>query len=225
MSVIYAIKSKKHNKIVYIGKCLARPLKDRIKTQKRDALVVKRKSKLCSAIRKYGWKNFSYIVLEECPDDNELLCHLERKYIEEHNTYIAGYNMTKGGDGKPTVNVACYDDLGRLIDTFKSLYEAATKGVVWYTNISQATKNGNRVNGLRYRYFKKTPNLKIEPYVHKASKKVFQFSREGLLISSFPSAKIAEKFTKIKSSNIGSCARGEIKQAGGFIWSYKGELS
>ena len=50
------------------------------------------------------------------------------------------------------------------------------------------------------------------------SKTVFQFSLDGKFIREWENVKIASQTLKI--SHIDSCARGERKTAGGFIWRY-----
>lgn len=47
------------------------------------------------AIHKYGRKNFTIEVLEECKVEE--LNEKEIYYIEKYNTYNKGYNSTKGG--------------------------------------------------------------------------------------------------------------------------------
>lgn len=50
-----------------------------------------------NALRKYGWDNFEWEVLEEC-DSKEELDEMEFHYIKQYNSYENGYNMTLGGD-------------------------------------------------------------------------------------------------------------------------------
>ena len=60
-------------------------------------------SALSQAYRKYGVKNFSYTILEEC-----LRAELDEKeiyYIALYNTYKDGYNETTGGQGTPNLSV------------------------------------------------------------------------------------------------------------------------
>ena len=57
---------------------------------------------LYRAMRKYGFKNFSFEILMLCEED--LLNLMEIYYIQQYNSYIHfensnGYNMTLGGDG------------------------------------------------------------------------------------------------------------------------------
>lgn len=49
------------------------------------------------AIHKYGLGAFTWEVLHEC-DDREELSKMEIHYIKEHDTYRNGYNMTVGGE-------------------------------------------------------------------------------------------------------------------------------
>jgi group I intron endonuclease len=56
------------------------------------------KRKFYNAVRKYGWENFIYGIIEEC--EIELLTQKEISYIKEFNTFEYGYNSTLGGDGK-----------------------------------------------------------------------------------------------------------------------------
>jgi group I intron endonuclease len=58
---------------------------------------------LYKAMRKYGLENFQFSIIEQTLDLKEIKL-LERKYIQEYNSYCFqensnGYNMTLGGDG------------------------------------------------------------------------------------------------------------------------------
>jgi len=51
-----------------------------------------------NALRKYGFKNFKWEVIEEC-DDKEQLDEMEFHYIKQYNSFKPeGYNLTLGGD-------------------------------------------------------------------------------------------------------------------------------
>lgn len=56
-----------------------------------------------SAIAKYGWENFEFSIVESFRDalsdrTKNILDQLEKKYIQEYNSYNNGYNSTLGGD-------------------------------------------------------------------------------------------------------------------------------
>lgn len=57
-----------------------------------------RNSRLYDAIRKYGPDAFNREVIAEASTEEELR-DLERRYIQEFNTYEAGYNSNLGGHG------------------------------------------------------------------------------------------------------------------------------
>lgn len=62
------------------------------------------------ALRKYGFDNFDWIILEHNISDFEILKDLEKYWIREFGTKAPkGYNLTDGGDGslgcKPTKEV------------------------------------------------------------------------------------------------------------------------
>lgn len=53
---------------------------------------------LGKAIKKYGWNNFTYEIIVESDNKNELL-ELEKYYIKYYNSKVPnGYNMTDGGE-------------------------------------------------------------------------------------------------------------------------------
>jgi len=55
-------------------------------------------TKFYNAVRKYGWENFVYGIIEIV--EANLLEDMEKYYIQKYNTMNDGYNMTIGGDGK-----------------------------------------------------------------------------------------------------------------------------
>lgn len=52
---------------------------------------------LYRAFRKYGIDNFTFEVIEECADKNEML-QKEKELIKLHQTELDGYNETPGGE-------------------------------------------------------------------------------------------------------------------------------
>ena len=93
---IYMYKNKINGKI-YVGQSI--DLQQRYNQHKRRAFQ-KNSSEyntpLSRAIRKYGWDNFEYLVLQEC--SKEQLNSYEQYYIEQYNCLVPyGYNVTKGG--------------------------------------------------------------------------------------------------------------------------------
>jgi predicted GIY-YIG superfamily endonuclease len=82
-------------------------LKRRIYIHKRNSST--KKNVFYSAITKYGFENFSWIIVESFQNEDktylrEILRKRERFWIDKELTYLSeyGYNMTRGGDGGDT---------------------------------------------------------------------------------------------------------------------------
>ena len=89
---VYGIENLINHKI-YIGKTI-HTLEERIQRHKWG-----KKSLISRAMRKYGFENFVYIVLEEC-ETAEKLNEREIYWIAKLNCKKPnGYNMTDGGEG------------------------------------------------------------------------------------------------------------------------------
>lgn len=106
MTGIYKITNLITN-MSYIGQSLN--IEKRWNEEKRRAFLENDRSynyPLSKAFRKYGLKNFSFEILEECSQD--LLNEKEKFYISKYNTFYNGYNQTLGGDNaiiKPKENI------------------------------------------------------------------------------------------------------------------------
>lgn len=74
------------------------------------------------AFRKYGIENFSFSVIEEC--EQALLNEREKFWIQHHNSFECGYNMTIGGDGTEMISRS---DIHELWDDGLSVSDIATK--------------------------------------------------------------------------------------------------
>jgi len=87
------------NQKKYVGitkKTIEERWQDHIKTAKKR----RKKYAVHNAILKYGLENFSIVLLEE--NDN---VEREMFWIEQHDSYNNGYNLTKGGDGTNGITV------------------------------------------------------------------------------------------------------------------------
>ena len=89
--VIYGIENKLNHKI-YVGQTIQKVIK-RINEHKCRKLQL-----IDKAIQKYGWKNFVWVVLEEC-ETHESLNEAEKHWIAKLNCQCPnGYNLNSGGD-------------------------------------------------------------------------------------------------------------------------------
>lgn len=81
----------------YIGKTRNEKIRKRAHRYKAKKGI---KNNFYNAIRKYGWENFVYGIVDEF--DMLLLDEKEIYYIDFYDTYNTGYNSTKGGEGGTT---------------------------------------------------------------------------------------------------------------------------
>lgn len=102
------------------------------------------KTRFGQAIKKYGWKNFEHVILEEC--DNSLLNEKEIFWISFYNSYYSGYNCTYGGKNIPEdfcykVSVYCY----QTKKTYSSIMEASIQTNFPYNKIQRQILTGHRL--------------------------------------------------------------------------------
>ncbi len=81
----------------YIGQT-SKSLEERIKGHLKFSSYYKNML-ICRALKKYGIRNFSWEIIQECSSKTEM-DEKERYYIERYNSrYPSGYNLTDGGEG------------------------------------------------------------------------------------------------------------------------------
>ncbi|HPI82593.1 MAG TPA: GIY-YIG nuclease family protein [Candidatus Paceibacterota bacterium] len=78
----------------YIGQTV-KSLAKRKSRHHSEAFIFNKKGKFYDALRKYGWDNFSWHILENIPVEN--LDERESYWIAKYRTLYEGYNMTEGG--------------------------------------------------------------------------------------------------------------------------------
>lgn len=99
MAYIYKIVNDINDK-VYIGKT-ENSIEKRFKEHCKDAFRNRNEKRpLYSAMRKYGIEKFHIELIEKTniPEEREIF------WINFYNSYLNGYNATKGGDGKILYN-------------------------------------------------------------------------------------------------------------------------
>ena len=95
--LIYKATNVLNNKS-YIGQTTT-TFNNRISGHKHRALYENDNNKFYNAIRKYGWENFIWEIVEESNDwTQEQLNQKEQYYIKLYNTIDEGYNILKGGN-------------------------------------------------------------------------------------------------------------------------------
>lgn len=98
MKVVYKIENTITNKL-YIGKTHC--LKSRISLHKSRVKNLKYSNELIEDMRKYGFENFKFTIIEEFDDDfsSEELFKREKYWIKYYDTFNNGYNRNEGNGG------------------------------------------------------------------------------------------------------------------------------
>ncbi len=161
------------------------------------------------AIRKYGIDAFKVEEVEKC--DSSLLNERETHWIKQYNSYKNGYNLTLGGEGGKK-----YED-SDILDSWKLGYAASDIG-----RLLGCGRNTVRLRllgmGISPDEIKKRGNQAISEAKHK---RVYQYDKDGNFLKTYYSAVEAAKELKCNKANINSAAQGNIRSAGGFLWSYQ----
>jgi len=223
MTGIYKITSPSGR--IYIGQSV--DIENRWKYYK-HINSIKCQLKLYNSLKKYGYENHKFEVLEEC--SKEQLNEREIYWGLHFNTINEGLNHKLGNQNsiiseetkiKMSKKIYQYDLEGNFIKEWKSVNEASlelnmSKG--WLSHIVN-----HPTMTLKNFRFTDTKVLKLNPITKnfKSKKPVLQYSLEGDLIKEWGSAKEAATYLNIFIQNITACCRGEIQTCCNFIWKYK----
>lgn len=208
MSYIYKITNDINNK-VYIGLTSKNNPIDRwtkhLSDYKTAGLYSKRP--LYDAMKKYGIEHFHFEVIEETDQPQERECY----WIKYYNSFISfensnGYNATLGGDG---VAKKIFSDEEQQFIKEKFLQKYSCN------YISKELHCTPELVSL----FLKENGYKIKSYKGNA---VNQYSKDGVFIQTFPSAKQAAEFLGKtgKGGHISEVCSGKRKTAYGYKWKY-----
>jgi group I intron endonuclease len=216
MGYIYTLCNKINEKR-YIGQT-RRPIQERLKEHRTGRS--NRCRAIYNAILECGWENFE-IDWYECP--NEDLDFDEELLVREMGTLSPnGYNIKEGGG-------SC----GKHSEESKQKMSESTKGEkhpMWGKHRSEEYKQkmSESTKGEKHPMWGKHRSEETKKKIsdstkgeknHK-SKRVYQYALDGTFINSFESVGEAVKYVEGDRSNIARCARGKLKTAYGFKWSY-----
>jgi group I intron endonuclease len=201
-------------------------------THGRDAIHNGYNYAFAQAIRKYGIDNF---VIEEIErfkaqtkrDLKPVLDEAEKKYIKQYNSYLKGYNSTKGGDG--TVGFKLSEEHKRKIseslqgikhtdECLKKLSEANKRKWADIPRDKALSDKMKRIRSVQLLDEKWYANNKAAR--EKAKKPVAQLTKEGKRISIYKSATDAQMQTNIHSTSVSSVCLGKRRSAGGYKWEF-----
>lgn len=192
---VYAHKNKINGKM-YVG-ITCQSVEDRWKCGKGYI----KSSHMGRAIEKYGWDAFDHFVIVE--DLNvEQAKQTEKMLVQllDLTNPQKGYNEAVGGGG------------GGMLGKHQT--EEAKK------RISDARKRDGFTEEHRKHISESKKGVK-----HHNAKPVYQYSKDGRLLASWPYMGMAAESLNIKKESISACCLGKRPSAGGYVWTYekKGE--
>lgn len=211
---IYKITNLKNN-LIYIGQ--SNDVYGRLRSHKNCTP----KTEIDIAIKELGADYFKFELIEICSP--EQLTERENYWINYYDSYENGYNNTDGKfSNKQSIIISCYNDEGKLINTFDSLIAAARHyNYNSYWNINLAIRGiRNKACELRWREGNKPI---IEPYQEKIKNKgtIYAYNKNTrLFFNEYKNAAEASKILKINHSHISQVLNSQRKTAGGYIWVY-----
>lgn len=166
-----------------------------------------------NAIRKYGFPDFVFQVIEDNIINDEVLNEREKYWIEYYNSYYDGYNSTLGGDAGLR-----RDDLV-ITALFHEGY--TTKEICEMTGYNRSTiYNSYKANGLQEENNKR----KNEQNRLRCSERVEQYSLDGKYIKTYESATAAGQELGNQSAISSVCRQEQSAlSAYGYLFKYEND--
>jgi group I intron endonuclease len=173
---------------------------------------------LYSSLKKYGFKNHKFEVIEEC-----LIEELDNKEIEWGKFYDVLSNKhlnNRLGKGRGTVS-----------EETKKLMSKNSRGISRGKGMKFTEQHKQNISksktGCKYPNFKTrkdkgiSKNNHIEAVIKSKIKPIIQLDLEGNFIKEWESGKEASRVLNINQANINIICNGKGKTYKGFIWKFK----
>ncbi|AGE49158.1 GIY-YIG catalytic domain-containing endonuclease [Acanthocystis turfacea Chlorella virus Br0604L] len=210
MGFIYRLTSPSNKS--YIGQTIRPILKRFEEHQDPDSPCVA----ISRAIQKHGWENMKKEWIE-IPDDE--LNFYEELLVALLGTLAPdGYNLREGGgNGKwcEEVKQKMSDSHIGITHTDIAKQKMSTAHTGKNKTVEVKQKMSEAKTGENHPMYGKTGEN------HPASKKVYQYTIDGMFVQSYASIEDAtQSLNKTSGSVIGKCANGKRKTAYGFKWSF-----
>lgn len=205
MAYIYRIWNDINGKD-YIGKTL-NTIENRWKEHCSDYKKSRcEKRPLYEAMNKYGIEHFHIEQIEKCSAD--ILSEREIYWIEQYDSFVSGYNATRGGDGKFYVDIDIIYNLWTEGNNIAQIHE-----ITGYDKqtISIHLKNNN------------VSSDEIENRRQEQQRKVvLQLDKNtNEIINRFPSIKAAARSINKNHYHISDVCNGKRKTAYGYKWKFQ----
>ena len=239
---VYLITNTINSKL-YVG-ITTRSMDERFREHKYDHKYSK--SHLYRAMRKYGFDNFLFSIIEEVKSSSldslaSTLFRLERYYIDLYDTYKNGYNSTLGGDG--CVGFHLSEEAKKKISRIhkgKTISDEHRKKISEFMSSDKNPNLGKHMsdedkkrsslahkgkcqgsnNGM---YGKSRPDLSQRNL--EGSFKIIQLTLDSnKVVRIWDSLRQIQRETGWNRSCISDCCNGKSKYSHGYIWKYFSEL-
>lgn len=212
------------NDKVYVGQTI-NTINSRFSAHKSSSKTIdKRECALYRAMRKYGVDHFAIVEVAKYISDKKenLLKILNEKeifWISKFNSYIDGYNETKGGENVSKKNLISVDQYtldGTFIKTYDSIMEASRETSVHDSSITMCANKHNKTGG-GYIWTKhgEPPILNIKPTYSKCIK---QYDLNLNFIAEYECVTDAERKTGISRGGISAVLNKCDYSCKGYIW-------
>jgi hypothetical protein len=81
-----------------------------------------------------------------------------------------------------------------------------------------------RISNKRYENSKSTEQ-RLNDILIQNPKKIYQYDKDMILISEYPSIRDAERKTELSRGNISKCCKHKVTYVGGYVWRFEGDLT
>lgn len=227
---IYKFENNINHK-VYIGQAI--DLYERKEKHKKNMKDLSHQEYFYKALRKYGWDNFSYEILEEFDIFNqEQLNNLENYYIQLFNSLIPnGYNMIPGGTNGAGLAkgkiVEQYDLQGNFLKEYSSAHEAARQTNINYSSICACCRDEiTHVKEYQWKYKNSDKIIKTltKQDVILAETAIWQFDLKGNFIQEYSSLKEAAEKTGTYKAPISKACNHKGWTSNNYFWCFKNDI-
>ena len=180
------------------------------------------------AIVKHGIDAWEHEILGTFENEDDAYL-AEMQLIVEHGTLApAGYNSAKGGRGVKLTDEGREYHRQRTIEALRGEPRERQIAAQRSTKSTEEWRVGNRE---RQRECQNRPDVvekkreamrrrAVSGWVSSRCKRIAQLDHDGNVIAEFQSVTHAARETGCNLSNISDVARGQRRQAGGFVWRY-----
>lgn len=186
--------------------------------------------KLYSSIKKYGWENHTFEVIEEC--NVEFLDKKELYWGEYFNVLQENGLNCRVGHGKGYIGEETKEKIGnanrgrKYTDEQKNKISLGKQGKNgWPKGEKRPIEFGKHLAQNAERNKKLSQKTKGIPkpkgFNSHLSKPIYQLSLDHIFIKEWESLNHAAQTLKFDVSGISKCARGIFKSSKGFIWKFK----